>query len=312
MKHKLLILMSFIISINIYGQGLIDHTFIDFNTFEEQIQETYPNPENQLLSVEGKAVADIGSELFMLDNWLVSLTNSSGENKISQRDSYSKKVTSGEQGTVLGVRIKFPEWPYSGEALIRPKFPILPFTKDGKYANINNGVLTNVGTIKEFTLWANGRNFPFTIGVRVTDLKGKISEFGLGSLFFVGWRNLSYKNPFFSDRIINNIKPNNRIYPSDIPLIRFEHIAIYRPGNYAGGDFVSYFGNMKVSYTPYLTDIPTDINDEETWGIISDQQELRASGINSALYEEILQYEYAKKRVQTENNNENTENEYPE
>jgi len=298
MKHKLIILMSFIIPANIFGQGLVDHIFIDFNTFEEQIQEVYTNPENQLLSVDGQAIAEIGSELFMLDNWLVALTNSSGENMISQRDSYSKKVTSPEQGTVLGVRIKFPEWPYAGEALIKPKFPILPFTKDGAYANINNGVVTNVGSIKEFSMWANGRNFPFTVGVRVANIKGEIKEFGLGSLLYVGWRRLVYQNSFFSERPFNNITPNSRIYPSEIPLLRFEQIAIYRPGNQAGGEFVGYFGNVAISYTPYLAEVPGDINDEETWGIIQQQQQERATRINETVYDEILNYEYAKQRIQ--------------
>ncbi len=298
MKHKLLILMSFIIPANIFGQGVVDHVFIDFNTFEEQIQEVYPTPNNQLLSVDGQAIAEIGSELFMLDNWLVALTNSSGENMISQRDSYSKKVTSPERGTVLGVRVKFPEWPYAGEALIKPKFPILPFTKDGAYASINNGVVTNVGSIKEFSMWANGRNFPFTVGVRLADIKGVIKEFGLGSLLYVGWRRLVYSNPFFSERVFNNITPNSRIYPSEIPLLRFEQISIYRPGNQAGGEFVGYFGNINVSYTPYLADMPIDINDEETWGIIQQQQQERATLINSTLYDEILNYEYAKQRIQ--------------
>lgn len=298
MKHKILILMSFIIPANIFGQGLVDHIFIDFNTFEEQIQEVYPNPENQTLSVDGQAIAEIGSELFMLDNWLVALTNSSGENMISQRDSYSKRVTSLEQGTVLGVRIKFPDWPYAGEALIKPKFPILPFTVDGAYASINNGVVTNVGSIKEFSMWANGKNFPFTVGVRLADIRGEIKEFGLGSLLYVGWRRLVYQNSFFSDRPLNNITPNSRIYPSEIPLLRFEQIAIYRPGNQAGGEFVGYFGSMNMSYTPYLAELPQDINDEETWGIIQEQQQERAAHINATLYDEILNYEYAKQRVQ--------------
>ena len=301
MKHKLLILMSFIIPANIFAQGLVDHVFIDFNTFEEQIQEVYPNVENQLESVDGQAIVEIGSELFMLDNWLVALTNSSGENMISQRDSYSKRVTSPEQGTVLGVRVKFPDWPYAGQAVIKPKFPILPFTREGAYASINNGVVTNVGAIKEFSMWANGKNFPFTVGVRVADVKGVIKEFGLGSLLYVGWRRLVYQNAFYSDRPFNNIKPTLRIYPSEIPILRFEQIAIYRPDNQAGGEFVGYFGNMNVSYSPYLAELPEDINDEETWGIIQQQQRERAVRINSTLYDEVLNYEYAKQRVQVNN-----------
>ncbi len=299
---KKLLYMSIIIPAHIFGQGLVNHSLIDFNTFEEQIQEAYPNPENQLQSVDGVAKAEIGSELFMLDNWLVALTNSGGENKISQRDSYSKNVVSEEQGTVLGVRIKFPDWPYSNEAYIKPKFPLLPFSEDGQYINLNNGVVTNVGSVKSVSMWASGRNFNFTTGLRVSDIRGKITEFGLGSLMYVGWRKLAYNNPFFSDRPINNIRPNTRIYPSDIPLLRFEQIAVYKPANTAGGDFVGYFGNIDIEYTPYLTATVTDIDDESTWGIISEEQKRRAAAINATLYEEILQYEYAKQRVESDNN----------
>ncbi len=299
---KKLLYMSIIIPAHLFGQGLVNHSLIDFNTFEEQIQEVYPNPENQLLSVDGSATAQVGSELFMLDNWLVSLTNSGAENPISQRDSYSKRVTSEEQGTVLGIRIKFPDWPYANEAFVRPKLPLLPFTEDGQYANINSGVVTNVGSVKSVSMWANGRNFNFTTGLRVSDITGKITEYGLGSLLYVGWRKLVYNNSLFSERPFNNIRPNTRVYPSEIPILKFEQIAIYKPANTAGGDFVGYFGNIDIEYTPYLTLPQTDIDDEATWGIIGEEQKRRAEAVNATLYEEILQYEYAKQRVQSDNN----------
>lgn len=300
MKKHLYVLMSFILPSITFGQGTMDHTFIDFNNFEERIQETYPDPDNQLLSVNGQAIAQLGAEMFLLENWLVSLQGSSGENDISQRDSYAKRVTSAEQGTVLGVRARFPDWPYAGEVVIKPKFPILPFAPEGQYANINNGVVTNVGGIKSVSMWANGRNFAFTMGLRVTDVKGKLREFGLGSLFYVGWRKLVYNNPFFSDRPINNIRPNTRIYPSEVPLLRFKEIAVYKPHNEPGKDFIGYFGNIDISYTPYIAELPTDINDEETWGLVREEQVEKARKLNDALYSEILQYEYAKQRVQTD------------
>jgi len=301
------LLIGLLIPINIFSQS--KQVFFDFNTFEEKIQEVYVTEENQLSSVDGEAVAEIGSELFMLDNWVVTLTNASGQNPFSQRDSYSKKVNSTEQGTVLGVRIRFPEWPNSGEAFIRPKFPLLPFKRTGEYANINNGIITNVGTIKKFTMWVNGRNFPFSMGVRVRNIEGKLQEFPLGSLFYVGWRKLAYNNQLFSDRIINNILPNTRIYPSEIPLIRFDNFVIYRPSNTEGGEFITYLGSSDIEFMPYITDMPTDINDEETWGLINASQEAFAKALNNTLYEDILQYEYAKKRVEMVNQDNTIEEE---
>lgn len=300
MKKQFYVIMSIILPNLVFAQGLTTHTFFDFNTFEEQIQESYPNPDNQLISVDGEAVAELGTEMFLLENWLVDMKGSAAENAISQRDSYSKRITSAEQGTVLGIRARFPDWSYANEVHISPKFPLLPFTQDGAYANLNNGVVTNVGSVKSFSMWANGRNFPFTVGVRLADMRGKVREYGLGSLLFIGWRKLVNKNPFFSDRAVNNIRPNTRIYPSDIPLLTFQEIVVYKPANTEGKDFIGYFGNMDIEYTPYITEFPTDINDEETWGLISAEQKRQASEINGILYEEILQYEYAKRRVQTD------------
>lgn len=297
MKKHILLLMGVILPSAVFGQGLSTETVIDFNTFEEQVQEAYPNPENQLLSVDGEAIVEIGSELFMLDNWRVTPEGSSGQSPLTRMDSYSKKVTSQERGTVLGVRARFPEWPHAGEARIKPRFSLLPFSKEGQYININNGVITNVGSIKSFSMWANGRNFNFTVGVRMSDINGKLTEFSLGSLFYIGWRRLVYNNPFYSERPFDNIRSNTRIYPTDVPLLRFDSIMVYRPGNEAGGNFVGYFGNIQSEYSPYLTEVSTDINDEETWGVIQEIEEKRAQKINKTLYEEILQYEYAKQRV---------------
>ncbi|MGL4387972.1 MAG: flagellar filament outer layer protein FlaA [Brevinema sp.] len=301
MKHFFLLWFSLIIPVMGFSQ--LKETFFDFNTFEDKIAEVYTNNQNQLYSKDGIAIAEIGFTMFMLDNWLVTLTNSSGQNPFSRRDSYSKKITSEERGTVLGIRIRFPEWPNAGEAFIRPVFPLLPFKATGEYANINNGVITNVGAIKTFSMWVNGRNFPFSMGVRVTDLKNKLTEFPLGSLLYVGWRKLVYENATYSKRIMNNILPPTRVYPSDIPLIRFNSFVVYRPGNTAGGNFVSYFGSSDIEYTPYLVDISTDINDEETWGIIRSEQERLAMALNGTLYKEILEFEYARKRIEAGSTN---------
>lgn len=273
-------------------------TFLDFNTFEEQIQQIYTNRENRLVSENGSPVAELGSEMFMLNNWLVTLTNSAGENPLSQQDSYSKKINSPERGTVLGVRVRFPDWPFPGEAYIRPTFPIMPFTRTGAYANINNGVVTNVGRVKSFSIWVNGRNFPFTMGVRVRNIQNKIIEFPVGSLMYMGWRKLVYHNSSFSESIEDQILPVHPMYPNSIPLLHFDSFVVYRQGNYAGNDFISYIGSSEIEYSPYLLQHDNDIDDESEWGIIKERQENQGRIINMRLYENLLQYEYAKQRME--------------
>ncbi|MGL4394134.1 MAG: flagellar filament outer layer protein FlaA [Brevinema sp.] len=306
MRHILLVLFSLMIPATGFTQ--LRETFFDFNTFEDQIKEVYTNEQNQLYTRDGVAFAEIGSTMFNLDNWVVTLTNSSAENPFSKRDSYSKKITSQERGTVLGVRVRYPEWPFSAEAFIRPLFPLLPFKSTGEYANINNGVVTNVGAVKSFSMWVNGRNFPFTMGVRVLDIKDKLTEFPLGSLLYVGWRKLSYNNSTYSKRILNNILPQARVYPSEIPMIRFDSFVVYRSGHHAGGDFVGYFGSSDIEYTPYLVDSQeSDINDEDTWGLARTEQERLALAINGTLYQQILEFEYARRRMEATTEGQNNQ-----
>ncbi|MGL4366844.1 MAG: flagellar filament outer layer protein FlaA [Brevinemataceae bacterium] len=304
-KFVITLILNMILPLSVFTQ--VKHVFFDFNTYEDQINSMYP-PENILKSDNGTAIAELGAEGFLLDNWKVILTNSSGQNPFSRINSYTKKITSQEKGTVLGIRIFFPEWPNSCEVHIKPVFPLYPFSREGKYININNGVVTNVGIVKNFSSWINGRGFPYSMGVRVRDLKNRLTEFTLGSLQFIGWRKLVHSNRFFSERTPQNVLPNLRIYPSDVPLLRFETFVIYRPGNVEGGNFVSYIGSSEIEYTSYLTYVPDDIDDEQNWMLIKSEQERIAGNINKNLYEEILQFEYAKQRLYTDYDTNNQNN----
>ncbi|MGL5255169.1 MAG: flagellar filament outer layer protein FlaA [Brevinema sp.] len=272
------------------------HMFFDFSTFEDGIQEIYTNQNNTFINENGRVYAEIGSRMFMLSNWLVTVSNRDGENPLDNKDSYSRRIQSGEQGTVLGVRIKFPEWPFPDEAIVRPTFPLLPFNYAGEYANINNGVVTNVGIIKSFSQWVNGRAFPHTLAVRMLDDSNQIKEIPLGSLRFLGWRRLSYNNPFFPQRPEDMILPLRPIYPHTLPLLRFDSFIITRPSNAPVGDFIAYIGNSEITYSPYYVEDNLDIDDELEWGLHRQKQEDSAVIGNRVLYDKIVQYEYARKR----------------
>ncbi len=273
------------------------HTLIDFSTFEESIQQVYPNAENSLTAINGTAVAELGYNMFLLSNWVVGFTCADAMNKLSKANSYSKKINDTERGTILGVRMSFPDWPYAGESYIKPRFPIMPFKPNGEYANINNGVVTNVGIIKSVSMWVSGRNFNIRVGVRMTDINDKVTEFGLGSMLFVGWRKLVYNNVNFTTNPYDQVLPRLPIYPSDIPLLKFQQLSIYKPADSVGDDIVAYFGNIDMEYTPYTVNFPTDINDEEEWGIIRKEQRDLALKLNSVIYEKIQEYEYARIRL---------------
>lgn len=271
-------------------------TFFNFGTFEDQIRASYTNTQNTFINQNGRVYAEIGSDMFLLSNWLVTLSNRDGENPLDRKDSYPRKINSEEQGTVLGIRVKYPDWPFPGEAFVRPTFPILPFKFDGSYANVNNGVVTNVGILKSFSQWVNGRGFAHNLFVRVLNGDNSLQEIPLGSMRFFGWRRLEYLNPLFPDRPEELILPVRPIYPHTLPLLRFDSFVIRRPGNEIGGDFVTYLGSSEISYSPYYLENNLDINDEEEWGIQRKKQEDAARVGNIALYDKIVQYEYARKR----------------
>ena len=295
MENKLFLAIFLLLSVPVFAQEKT-HLFFDFSTFEDSIQQVYTNQNNTFINEDGRVYAEIGSRMFMLSNWLVTVSNRDGENPLDNKDSYSRRIQSGEQGTVLGVRIKFPEWPFPDQAVVRPTFPLLPFNYNGDYANINNGVVTNVGIIKSFTQWVNGRAFPHTLAVRMLDDSNQIKEIPLGSLRFLGWRRLVYQNHLFPQRPEEMILPLRPVYPHTLPLLRFDSFIITRPGNAPVGDFIAYFGNADITYSPYYVDNNLDINDELEWGIRKKEQEDAARIGNRGLYDKIVQYEYARKR----------------
>lgn len=272
--------------------------FFNFNVFEDRIKESYTNLGNIITNVNGEAYAEVGSDMFMLSNWLVTLSNKDGENPLDNRDSYSRRITSQEQGTVLGVRVKFPDWPFPGEAFVRPTFPILPFKRTGEYDNINNGVVTNVGIVKSVSMWVNGRNFNNLLSVRMLDADNKIKEFLLGSMRFLGWRKLVYNNSSFPTKPADALPALRPFYPVSIPFLRFDSFVIYRQSNSPTGDYIGYLGNSEIVYSSYYVEEDKDINDELEWGIKREEQEKQGRGINSALYDKIIQYEYARKRLE--------------
>lgn len=306
---RLMIVMSIFVPLSMFAQNT--QTFINFDSFETQLTSTYP-AENRLAEENGVPMVEIGAEMFLLDNWLVSLERSASEDRIAKKESYAKKITGSDKGTVLGVRAHFPVWPHDTEVRVHPQLPILPYKITGEYMNLNQGVVLNVGDIKTFSMWAAGRNFDFTVGVRVRDLKNKLIEFPLGSLMYTGWRFLTYSNRFYSERAIDNIEKAHRLYPSEPRILRFDSIAIYRPGNQEGGDFVGYFGSSEISYLPAEIEAQLDINDEEVWGIIAKEQQRKAIEISGPLYQRINEYEDAIKRVAAmqgaQNNNNNGNN----
>ena len=281
------------------GNAIIQRTLIDFNSYDQKIQNQFPKPaESYVTNIDGAPKAVIGYKDYMLKNWKIELNASANflKNRVL---SYTRPVKSKRFGTVLGVRVHYPTWRNNCFAVIKPPFPIKIYNDDGTFANAENGVIPNAWEIKSLSIWVNGRNYNNQIAVRLRDREGKIHEYFMGNLFFEGWRKLVWVNPNFTDRIYAKSLTKVPLYPKDIPFLVFDSIVIYRQRAEIGGDFVTYIGKIGIDYTPYIVDRTDveDIKDEQVWQIIAHKGKLAQELENKKLAEKLILYKQEEYRM---------------
>jgi hypothetical protein len=224
----------------------------------------------------------------------------------------TKAVKSTQYGMVLGARIKFPEGAYNSYALIKPPFEIPAYATPTKYVpnatpqvqaltadEINalnqksnakkgdpnyvtnndkfegKGVLKNVATIKQIKIRAYGSNYPHGFAIRLKDQSGNISDIFIGYLNFDGWKEMVWQNPNYIWDVRNRELRLMPLYPQADPYVKFMGIIVYRDGATIGGDFVTYFKDVELTYDKALITPTRDIDDEAAWGILSQREEAR-------------------------------------
>ncbi len=216
-----------------------------------------------------------------IENWESDLASSSqvGQN---QQLSYVAAASTKGGGTVLGIRVHFPEANYNSYCIVRPPFDIPAYEdKAGDTAGTGNkftgkGILKNVGIIKFIQIQVNGRNFPHGLGIIMEDQNNEEKIIFIDYLRFAGWKTLVWKNPNYIQDVKNRELAAKPLYPHSQPFIKFKGIIIYRDGANMGGDFVTYIKDVKVAYDLALTtDSDLDINDEGVWHIVRDREERR-------------------------------------
>lgn len=234
-------------------------------------------------------------------NWGVELA-SSARTVANQRVSFTKEATTsptakqfnGEDMAnlkVLGVRIHFPIDPYNSWALITPPFDIPAYldktTLQGDKLVVADadkgmgtkfdgyGVVKNVGVLKSLSITVYGANFPNGLGVIVTDQDGNDQVLFMDYLQFDGWRTLTWNNPNYVTDVRNRELRRYPLYPAGMPFLKLKGIYIYRDAQQAGGDIVTYFKDIKVTYDKAIISTQRDINDEAVWGILQQRNEAR-------------------------------------
>jgi hypothetical protein len=230
-----------------------------------------------------------------IPNWAVDLASSS-RNVDNDINSYAKVSASRAFGNVMGVRVRFPVASYNSWASVKPPFDIPAY----EFSDVNEetgeitdappdnfsvtasrfengyGVLKNVGAIKSMAVQVYGINAPHSISALLIDGDGRSQTIFLGYLNFDGWATLSWENPQYINEVRSRAIRIYQLYPSFASYVRFGGFIIQRDGSNEGGDFVTYFKDVRLVYDKaQLEDPGRDIDDESEWNIIKEREASR-------------------------------------
>jgi hypothetical protein len=241
-----------------------------------------------------------------IEQWEIAL-NSSAKTVTNMVKSYTREAPSKQYGTVMGVRVLFPTEPQYAWALIKPPFEIpafepqaevgddgtiQPATGDGitgpsrfeaptgDNGKVDNtkpayGVVKNVGTIKSVAVNAYGLNFPHSLSTVFIDGTGAQKEMFMGYLNYDGWGELIWNNPAYVQEVRNRDLRIYPLYPESTPFVKFAGFLVKRDAAKGGGEFVTYFKDVKIIYDKAVLDTDKDIDDEALWHIILDRETAR-------------------------------------
>ena len=235
-----------------------------------------------------------------IQNWEVTL-NSSASNVVNLARSQVRPapVREGERVSrypgevVLGVRVHFPTESNAAWALIEPPFEIpaysdpkviaddgtisIPDGEQGTGTQFDNfGVVKNVGVLRRLSAWVHGLNYPHGLSIILQDESGDNQEIFMGYLDFNGWRELVWENPNYISEVRDRELRPRPLYPQLAPMRKLIGIRVYRDASLIGGDFVTYIGEINVTYDEAVLELERDINDEAVWGILQAREQDRA------------------------------------
>jgi len=221
-----------------------------------------------------------------LQNWEVILSASS-RNVTNMVNSYTREAKSKQWGTVLGVRIHFPLEAFNSSAVIKPPFEIPAYEPVGGEGDTieasdtktkfeeGYGILKNVGTIKSVAVNVYGLNFPYGLWTNILYDDGTLKSLYMGHLNFDGWGELRWDNPAYIIEVRNRDLRLYPLYPDSMPFIKFAGFEVKRNASQIGGDFITYFKDVKVIFDKAVLDTDRDIDDEALWKIIEARETAR-------------------------------------
>jgi len=203
--------------------------------------------------------------------------------------SFTREAPSRQFGTVMGVRVHFPVDNFNSWALIKPPFEIPAFepmqsengdddsdgiTGESRFEG-GYGVVKNVGVIKSLAVNVYGLNFPHRLNTIIIDGSGNERKMNMGNLAFDGWGELRWDNPAYIQEVRNRDLRLFPLYPESTPFVKFAGFEIQRDGAHVGGNFITYFKDVKIIFDKAVLDTDRDIDDEAIWNIIYDRESAR-------------------------------------
>ena len=309
MKRMLILVVIAMIAVPLFAEEAI---LIDFSTLAADISVSDPNGlpnQNSHTMMDFSHVAggsfttqqkEVMKTSLAIENWEVIL-NSSARTVDSISLSYAREAPSKQFGTVLGVRVRFPTEPHNAWAMIKPPFDIPAFEpmaqvgQDGSITPIPGndgitgrsrfeaqepgapayGVVKNVGVIKSVAVNVYGLNFPHGLSTIIIDHYGNEKTLFMGYLLFDGWGELIWNNPAYVQEVRNRDIRLYPLYPTSTPFVKFGGFLVQRDAAKDGGDFITYFKDVRIIYDLAVLDTDRDIDDEALWHIIQDRETAR-------------------------------------
>lgn len=229
-------------------------------------------------------------------NWEVVLSSSS-RTVNNQRYSMTRPAPVKEGATrfggqpVLGVRIHFPTDPFNSWAVIQPPFEIPAYEGEDGNQFVEYGVVKNVGVLKNVSINVLGKNFPNGLGIILEDQNNVEHNIFMGYLDFDGWRTLTWENPNYIQDVRDREIKKYPLYPRTSPMMKLKGLIVYKDAAQEGGDFISYFKDISITYDKAILDLESDIDDEALWNILSDREKARRQAEYVRLgNQQVLQY----------------------
>jgi len=298
----ILVAIASVLSGMLYAEErvLIDFTKLvaDINVKRSDLdQNTDPNQNRRTVMDYGQVAGGSFTEpqkalmrtSLAIQNWDI-VFNSSSQTITNVSRTYTQESASNMYGTVMGVRVHYPVGPAYSKATIRPPFeipayePMADIDDDGMIvANASDGitgsepnsrfeegygVVKNVGTIRSVAVQAYGLNFPHGLNVILIDEDGVEKTVFMGYLNYDGWAELTWNNPQYIFEVRNRDLRLYPLYPHTTPYVKFGGFRLDRDADAIGGDFVTYFKEVRIIYDFAILPTERDIDDESIWQII--------------------------------------------